>query len=77
MNKTKYQRAKYVRELLAQEASDHGLSMQVVLAELPETELQVLEKFASRCRTSHAPQSETQSDSQMVAWVLDFEQQLV
>lgn len=72
MNTTKYQRAKYVRDLLAEEANDHGLSMQVVLAELPDTELQVLEKVANKCRSARG----THDDTRMVAWVLDFEQQL-
>jgi hypothetical protein len=71
MQAEKYQKAQYLREMLAEEAN-HGLNMQMVLAELPENDLQVIEKVARRCRTSRGPQSSTDTTSYM----LDWEQQI-
>lgn len=68
---TKYQKAKYICEMLAEEASGHGLNMQVVLSELTEKELDTLEKVAHQCRTAR----EHQNEPRTVTFVLDWEQQ--
>ncbi len=66
----KYQKAKYISDMLAEE-STHGLNMQVVLAELPEGELRVLEKIAHQCRTARAPER----DLETVTFVVDMEEE--
>lgn len=68
---TKYQRAKHVCEILAEEATGHGLNMQVAVSELSEEELDTLEKLAHRCRSSR----EGQDHPETVTFVVDWEQQ--
>jgi len=68
---TRYQKAKYVCEMLAKEVTAHGLNMQVVLSELSEEELKTIEKVAYQCRTTR----EHIGEPQTVTFVLDCEQQ--
>jgi hypothetical protein len=69
---TKYQKAKYICDMLAEEAVGHGLNMQVIVSELSSEELATLEKVAQRCRNSRA----SQGDPETVTFVLDWEAHL-
>jgi hypothetical protein len=68
---TKYQKAKYICEMLAEEAVTHNLNMQVVLSKLEESELATLEKIAHRCRSAH----EHPGEPETVTFVIDWENQ--
>jgi hypothetical protein len=72
MNAAKYQKARFVREMLVEEAN-HSLNMQVVLSELPDEELQMLEHVASKCRSARVPLN----DYETVTFVVDWEEQLM
>lgn len=53
MTLEKYQKARQIQTMLAGEATyNNGLNMQLVLAELPDDELQLLERLAQRCRVA-------------------------
>ncbi|NJN67319.1 MAG: hypothetical protein HC884_11710 [Chloroflexaceae bacterium] len=70
MNTTKYQKAQYVRDMLAEEAA-HGLNMQLVLAGLPDEDLRVMERVAQQCRSARGGQS---SRIQTISFVVDMEE---
>ncbi len=70
MNTAKYQKAQYVRDMLAEEAV-HGLNMQLVLAGLPDEDLKVMEKVAQQCRNARGGQ---QAPVQTVSFVVDLEE---
>jgi hypothetical protein len=72
MNTEKYQKAKFVHEMMAEEAG-HSLNMQVVLAGLPDEQLQMIENVVSQCRTARSGQNSYPT----VTFVVDWEEQLV
>lgn len=53
MKTAKIQRIRYIQNMLAEEAN-HGLSMQMTLAELTEKELAFIEQFMNRCRKARS-----------------------
>ncbi len=53
MKTAKIQRTRYIQNMLAEEAN-HGLNMQMTLAELPEKELDLIEQFMNRCRKARS-----------------------
>ncbi len=73
MNTEKYQKAKFVHGMMAEEAG-HSLNMQVVLAGLPDEQLQMIENVVSQCRTARANQN-SQNSYPTVTFVVDWEEQ--
>ncbi|NJP07658.1 MAG: hypothetical protein HC837_19590 [Chloroflexaceae bacterium] len=55
MSDTKYERVQTIRSMLAEE-THYNLSMQQVLAELPDDQLDVLEHLVERCRSTRNQQ---------------------
>jgi hypothetical protein len=65
---TKYQKAKYICEMLAEEAVTHNLNMQVVISELEEGENATLEKIAQRCSSAHNHHGEPETVTFAIDW---------
>jgi len=70
MANAKYQKAQYIRDMLAEESA-HGLNMQMVLARLTDEDLDLVEQVVQKCR--HA--REIHSEPQTVTFVVDMEDQ--
>lgn len=61
------QRARHLQSVLADEAT-HALTMQLVIAELPETEQRVIEHVVQTCR-----EARLKVEYPLVSWVAEYE----
>ncbi len=67
MTAQELQRARHLQSVLADEAT-HALTMQLVIAELPETEQQVIERVVQNCR-----EVRLKAEYPLVSWVAEYE----